>query len=436
MESLKFIFYLAWRNVIRYRKRTLQSFLILFCGAFCIMVVDAYMKGYAASSSERIVSQCGHIDAHASGYLDSAEAMPLDLAIVDADSVMEKMLTSASAKTSPGVRPILAPSIETGCMLSNGELSRSANVYITEAFARSLPGEKIQVNPLLADAQSAIVSGHFYRNASERGVLLDEKYARKLGLSEGDSLILLGNDSFGSFSMLEIEIIGIVREAFLPGEAGCVVDPASFAPAFGLEGMATAISLWFVSGDNAHMAESGAEPLAVAEVMTALEADTGLKLRPFSVISASYAAMFEFLDIFLAGMMAVFALVAGVGMTNAILLSVQDRVKDLGTLRAITLSSRQAGLLIYAETFIIGLAAALSALCLGSLTIWIMDVTGFGITFELSDMASALPDSIRPSLFPLRLLVIAGVSAVFPIVAAILPARTAQKLTIRECFSS
>jgi len=107
----------------------------------------------------------------------------------------------------------------------------------------------------------------------------------------------------------------------------------------------------------------------------------GLKARPFAEISAGSAAMFDVLDLFLGGMMAVFALVAGVGMARAILLSVQERVKDLGTLRAIALSSRQAGRLIYCETL---------------LTL---------------------------------------ISAIFPLVAAVLPARTASKLMVRECFA-
>jgi putative ABC transport system permease protein len=428
----KFIFFLAWRNVLRYRKRSLQSFLILFCGTFCVMLVDAYMRGYAASSTERIVSQSGHLDIHAAGYLDSAEAMPLDLSISDAESVMGRALRAAGAACSRGVRPLLAPSIETGCMLSNGETSRAAVVYATESFARSLPGQERELNPLLRELPTAIVSGHFYRSPLERGALLDEKYARKLGLGPGDSLILLGNDAYGSFSMMETPVIGLVREASLPSEAGCLVDMASFAPVFGLEGKATAISLWFASGDKAALSGSKAEAAAVRALERELSPDSGLEIRPFSAISASYTAMFEFLDVFLAAMMAVFAVVASVGITNAILLSVQERVKDLGTLRAIALSSRQAGYLVYAETLITGLAASIASLALGALTIWIMQSSGFGIRFELSDMGSALPDAIRPGLFPSRLLVIAGISAVFPILAALIPARAAQKLTIRE----
>lgn len=436
MNSMRFILFLAWRNVIRYRKRTLQSFLILFLGSFSVMLVDAYLKGYAAASTERIVSQAGHIDVHAKGYLDSAEALPLDLAIADSDAVMAAILETAEKTARADTLTLVSPSVESFCMLSNGEISRPAPILVTEAWARTCRGGSHIPNPLLADVSDALTAGHFFRDNAEAGSILDEKYAGKLGLTVGDTVVLLGNDAFGSFSMIESKVIGIARESSLPGEAGCVIDQASFAPVFGLEGMAAAISVWFVSRDTFRILPAKAESGAVSAIMTKLEERDNLEPRRFSAISASYAAMFDFLDIFMAAMMAVFGVVAAVGMTNAILLSVQDRVKDLGTLRAIAITSRQAGALVYAETLITGLAAALCALALGLLTIGWLESSGLGIRFELSDMGAALPASLKPRLFPLRLLCIAGISAVFPILAAALPAHTAQKMTIRQCFSS
>ena len=278
MNSIKLVLFLAWRNVLRYRKRTIQSFLILFCGAFCIMLIDAYMKGFAASSIERVVSQSGHLDVHAAGYMDSAEAMPMDLVIDDADGIMATMLSAAAAAASPGTKIILSPSVLTGCMLSNGEISKPAAVLAAEPYARvsskgwapapvsataSVSAAALApapINPMLSDARSAIVAGHYFLDQTEQGALLDEKFAGRLGLAVGDSLILLGNDAYGSFSMMETKIIGVVREASLPEGTGCVVDLASFAPVFGLEGKAAAISLWFVSGDAMKPLGSEAEP--------------------------------------------------------------------------------------------------------------------------------------------------------------------------------
>jgi putative ABC transport system permease protein len=435
MKSLSFILFLAGRNVVKYGKRTMQSFLIVFLGAFCIMLIDSYMKGFAASATDRVLELCGHVDAHAAGYLDSADAMPLDLAIGDVDGLIDRLLIAGDGNISKGTRTIAAPSIRTGCMLSNGDVSRQSIAYAAEPWARAKAGEEPTVNLLLASVKDSLIEGRFF-DGDASGAILDEKYAKKLGLSAGDPVILVGNDAEGSFSMLEENVIGIAREGSLPDEAGCVVSLADFAPAFALEGKATAVSFWFVDAATGKLRASKAETAAV-RAMIATDGQNGdVKIRPFTEISASYAAMFEFLDVFLAGMMAIFILVAGVGMTNAILLSVQDRVKDIGTLRAIALTSNQAGLMVYAETFLTSLAASLCAFCSGMLVVWIMTKTGFGFTFELSDLGASLPPKIKPKFVPERLAVIAATSAAFPLLAAMLPARSAKRLTIRECLDS
>ncbi len=436
MKNFGFILFLAWRNCVRYRNRTLQSFLILFCGAVSIMLVDAYMKGYAASSMERVIEMSGILDAHAEGYLESADAMPLDLAIDDADAVMDGMLSAAAKNQSKGTSPLAVASIDTGCVLSNGEISRAARVYATDAYARTSPGAKAPINPTLQKASKSIVAGRFFADGSESGALLDAKYAGKLSLKVGDALILLGNDAYGSFSMMEAPILGIVREGTLPGEAGCVIDRASLSEPFGLAGKATVISLWFAKDGGTTLLGANDEAAAAEEAMRALGRYPAIEARSFPQIASSYVAMFEFLDMFMFGMMAIFAIVAIVGMCNAILLSVQDRTKDIGTLRAIAITSRQAGMLIYAETLITGVAAAVAALAVGFVTVHILAAGRIGIRFELSDMGAALPDMIVPALFPGRLFAIAGLCAVLPVLAALLPARTARKLTVRECLIS
>ncbi len=431
MKPWRLILFLAWRNVLRYRRRTIQSFLILFLGALSVMLIDAFLRGYAANSSERVVSLSGHVDAHADGYLENVDAMPLDLAIPDVGATTETMLSAAANAGSGTYVPIAAPSVTTGCMLSNGDLSRPSLVLATDPFARSAAGGSAP-NPLLDGVPASVLSGSSYGGTVRRGAVLDEKYAKRLGLAPGDPLILLGNDAYGSFSMLETLVIAVVREASLPLEAGCVVDLETFAPTFGLEGRATAVSLWFASPDYSSLADSAAEPGAARAVADALAAVDGVEVRNFREISETYTAIFRFLDGFLAGMMAVFAIVAAVGMTNAILLSVQNRVKDLGTLRAIALTSRQAGMLVYAETVITSIAAAAAALIVGVVSVFVMNRVGFGIGFAYSDLGSALPDTIRPMILPARLATIAAVSAVFPLVAAFLPARSVRRMTIRE----
>jgi putative ABC transport system permease protein len=123
-------------------------------------------------------------------------------------------------------------------------------------------------------------------------------------------------------------------------------------------------------------------------------------------------------------------------MANAILLSVQERTKDLGTLRAIALSSRGTGLLVAMETFMVGCLAALCAYILCLLALWIMIRSGLSFSVDVtSGKPSVMPTIIRPTLLPIRLSLFALFCAFFPLLSALFPIRVASRLTIREALA-
>lgn len=438
MDTIQFIIFLATRNVKRYWKRSVQTFAIIFVGALCIMLVDSFMRGFSVSTIDRIVAQSGHLDVHAHGYLDSAEAYPLDIAVAAAEGTERAMLSATLGLTDKGTKAVAAASVSTAGMLSNGETSSAGGVYGTEPFAMDTRGERVVPNPALRQCEDRLLRGRFFDGPGDTGAIIDEKLARKLGLEPGKGVILIGTDSYGSFGMAEIPVIGIVKEGCLPEGAACLTDLSSLQSALGMEGSACSIALWFGKDGPGGFAALGteSEKKAVRSVLSEM-ADRGLEARPFSAIAAEYSAMFDFLTYFMMGMTLVFALVAGAGMANAILLSVQDRSKDLGTLRAIALSSRGTGLLVMAETFIVGTLASLCAFAMGIIAIWILERTGLSFTFQPgAKNGSGFASTIRPLLGPGRLGVIAIICGVFPIVSAIFPIRVASKLTVREALAA
>jgi ABC-type lipoprotein release transport system permease subunit len=121
MKTLPLTSFLALRNVVRYKRRNLGTFSILFCGALCIMLVDAFMTGFARDTRERLVASCGHVDAHAPGYLESAEASPLDLCVPEAGAALATMLRAAASVSDRRSVCVAAASLTTGGLVSDGE---------------------------------------------------------------------------------------------------------------------------------------------------------------------------------------------------------------------------------------------------------------------------------------------------------------------------
>ena len=122
-------------------------------------------------------------------------------------------------------------------------------------------------------------------------------------------------------------------------------------------------------------------------------------------------------------LLALSLLIAVLGITNTLALSVYERTRELGLLRAIGMTRRQLRRMVRWEAVIIALFGGILGLAIGVL---------FGIA-----AIAAMPEAfIRVTSVPtMTLLVYLGVAGLFGVAAAIFPARRAARLDILEAIS-
>jgi len=122
-------------------------------------------------------------------------------------------------------------------------------------------------------------------------------------------------------------------------------------------------------------------------------------------------------------LLALSLLIAVLGITNTLALSVYERTRELGLLRAIGMTRRQLRRMVRWEAVIIALFGGILGLAIGVL---------FGIA-----AIAAMPEAfIRVTSVPtMTLLVYLGVAGLFGVAAAIFPARRAARLDILKAIS-
>jgi putative ABC transport system permease protein len=118
-------------------------------------------------------------------------------------------------------------------------------------------------------------------------------------------------------------------------------------------------------------------------------------------------------------------LVGLVGIVNAMSLSVVDRVRELGLLRAVGMDRRQLGTMVRAEAFMIGCVGAVLGIGTGTLFGW-----GGAKVFEHSSAPTRFTVPVAV------LALVAVVAAAAGVLAAALPARSASRVDVLRAIAA
>ncbi len=412
---------LALRNVLAYRRRSLQTFLIVALGVFLVVLTDSFMRGFYANLMDQVLASTGHLSITAPGYATQREVAPIDLFVPDIDE-LKSQITRQDASLAA------AASILCAGLVSDGERSVTVSCRGIDPFWKG------SIIPPLRDVAGRL-EGRFFSPGGGAGMLVSRRVAEKLSAVPGDKLMFLCTDRYGSFGVVELPLRGVFPKGATLGEEECLIDLGSMQTATGLEGAASEVSVWrFVERPGGRVLADPAESSTVLEETVRIARARGAVVQKWSEISASYGSMATFLDLFVDIVYAIFAIVAAMGMTNSVLLSVQDRIRDVGTLRVVALSRTGVSAMIALESLLLGLCGGATGALAGGAATWLLERFGFTLSVQMEGIASYLGNGIAPRFFPGRSVLIGAFAAIVPLLASFLPILSLRRITIREAL--
>ncbi|PVX23815.1 MAG: hypothetical protein CW716_11265 [Candidatus Bathyarchaeum sp.] len=142
------------------------------------------------------------------------------------------------------------------------------------------------------------------------------------------------------------------------------------------------------------------------------------------------SSIFSTIELFLAGIAAISLLEAGVGIMNIMIVSLMERTREIGILKALGMKSRTVLAIFICEAMIVGLLGAVFGIGLG----WVLAsvaatvFTGGGFSAATGRAAASGGFTITPVLTPTVLLGAFGFGIAVSVVFAIYPAWRASKL--------
>ena len=244
------------------------------------------------------------------------------------------------------------------------------------------------------------------------GIVLAEHLARERHLAVGDSLPM----TFARTGRQNLRIVGLLRDKDADGlSTGYLISLASFTRNYS-ENVDASILVKLADGVDSR---SGASTLrtALSDYPTVAIRDQG------SAVAGRVQAIDQVL-----GMVTVLLLltivIATMGIANTLALSMLERTREIGLLRAVGMTRRQLRAMVRTEALLVAAFAVLVGLVLG---------TGLGGTaVEVLGLTSSM--AVRLPI--LQLLAVVLLAAVTGLLAGAIPARRAARLDVLQAIAT
>jgi putative ABC transport system permease protein len=415
---------MASKNAFRSKLRTTLTVLSLFVGAFTLTLTTALGAG-VNDYVERQVATLSNGDILLVSPAASVESDDDGPAEYDPDGRQQggagNPLTSGTLLNSDDIDAIE----QIDGVRSVEPISQVTVNWIAESDSSSATRYDIDINPTSSIGQSDLVAGEqLDQDTSEDQIVLPEEFVEALGFSDAEDAVgrtvTLGyTDSTQADQEVTATVVGIARESLFAAGAGANAALTTvIADAQSVEGQPDAWPLAV-----AQLEPADGDTVTAAEIQNVKDdlADADLAGQTIEdqlgIVQTIINGIIGVLNAF-----AVVALVAAsFGIINTLLMSVQERTREIGLMKAMGMSNGRVFTLFSLEAVFIGflgsVIGALVAIGLGSV-----------LSVALADtVLSALP-GLQILLFtPGNVIGVIVIIMVIAFLSGVLPARRAAR---------
>jgi putative ABC transport system permease protein len=327
---------LAWRNVLRNRRRSLITVASIAIGLAALTFVWAFIDGMnrqMIENSTRYLS--GDMQVHLKGYHDDPT---LDLTMSDATPVLQAVRQDAGVAAA-------SLRMEGRALASRGDKSRGVMVV----------GVSPQAEPEVTVLFKAVTQGSALRDG-EDGVLIGEQLAETLGLRAGDELLLVGQAYDGSIASGRFPIRGVFRTRIDEIDGFVAVLPLETVRSFfAAPGGATAIALRLKD----RTAIDGAAQRLSARLGERYEVLAWPRLLPLVAVSSRFHEVMAYV------VLLVFFGIVAAAVVNPVLMAVLERTREFGIMLAVGTSRARLLRIVVYEAMLLGLLGLVAGNTIG-----------------------------------------------------------------------
>ena len=405
------IFQIALRNLLRYKRRTLLTSLLITFGIVLVILFSGLVGSFKSMMIGQITdSNLAQMQIHKKGYVSSIDTMPLDLTLDKKKYQKIEQLLAGNSEVKAW-----APRIKLNAMLSN--FTDTTNIRLNAIS----PEKEILVCPDVKNRMK-------FDKKREAGILLNqgeiiipEKLAKGMKLKIGDAIVLVANNKDGSVNGLNFKIAGIIETMLGPqGKEGYmhIKDARELLRMDKPEIIEVAIRLQDFDKLEKVYADLSLKlgKFINKKGKPAFEIHTWKKLSPFSNIA-------KMIDLMTIAMKVIMIAIVLISVLNVMMMSVYERVREIGTMSALGTSPGRIMSLFLTEGFLLGFMSTIAGSIIGLSGIWALNIYKISIAFGRQDNIL-----LSPSVNITELLWVSCIVLLISIFASLQPAYKASRM--------
>lgn len=390
---------LALRSLNRNRRRTALTLFAIAFGTAMVVVAWGFGEGIAQWLVHTAVSaRMGALQVHQAGYLDTMDANPvaIDFDVVDV----------AAVDAVDGVKAT-APRIKFAAIVSTGTTSSMVQIEAID------PVRDARVCP---DRYPGFVAGGPLTAGTPRAIVLGAALADSLHVKVGDSVTLMAGTRAGAQNALDFTVVGVTQGAgFLESKRVALTRYDDGVELLQMPGRAHELAIALTDPGSTH---------AVKRALSAVVSPRGLEAHTWQEVAPFMRDAVDRVRIVLSGVSLVLFAVVVLGVANTMLMSIFERVREIGTFLALGMTRARVLRMFVFEALVLGSVGGVVGGALGAVIVIVMGAVGVDFSPPGSDVRAVLYPVLLPT-------VIAGVAVavvVGAVVASFLPARRASRL--------
>jgi ABC-type lipoprotein release transport system permease subunit len=391
---------IAYRDLLRNRRRSVLSLLAVALGLALLMVMNGLIAGmFEDALQNNIRLRTGHVQLRAASYQEEKMSLQWQDLLNNPAGLVTRINQMREVKAA-------TPVLWAGSILSTGDESVSLQLFGIDPASQFY-------DPI----RESLVRGEFLPPDDRDGIMIGQLLANNLGVEVGQRVNLALVNADGAADEANFTIRGLFATGAASYDENTVFMPLDKAQSFARTGdRASAIVVLLHRQEDA---DRVAAAIQNPDAATLTWQDVNqLFLQTFQTSMSFYVI----LD-------GIVMLIVAVIIANTLLMSIFERIREIGILAALGMKSRQIMQMFLFEAFMLGLAGVVLGFAIGSVGIAYLSNVGIplGASASVTGSNFALGSTMYAHFVPGTFLWLSAWTLIIVLLASLYPARFAAR---------